>query len=44
VFGASAVTARHMTAGRLLSSDYLAIERRLDRVRLSVELKLRAGA
>ena len=44
VFGASAVTARQMIAGRLLSSDYLAIERRLDRVRTSVELRLRAGA
>ena len=44
VFGASAVTARQMIAGRLLSSDYLAIERRLDRIRTSVELTLRTGA
>ena len=39
-FSASAVTARQMTAGRLLSSDYLAIERRLDRIRTMVELTL----
>jgi hypothetical protein len=39
-FGAAAVTARQMTAGRLLSSDYLAIERRLDRIRTMVEMTL----
>jgi hypothetical protein len=39
-FSASAVTSRLMNAGRLLSSDYLAIERRLDRVRTAVELTL----
>ncbi len=42
-FSASAVTARQMTAGSLLSSDYLAIERRLDRVRTMVELTLPAA-
>jgi hypothetical protein len=40
-FSASAVTARQMTAASLLSSDYLAIERRLDRIRTVVELTLR---
>jgi hypothetical protein len=42
-FGAAAVTARQMTAGRLLSSDYLAIERRLDRIRTVVQLTMRPG-
>ena len=41
-FSASAVTARQMTAASLLSSDYLAIERRLDRVRTMVELALQS--
>jgi hypothetical protein len=40
VFNAAAITARQMTAASLLSSDYLAIERRLDRVRTAVELRL----
>lgn len=40
-FGASELTARQMSSGSLLSSDYLAIERRLDRVRNAVELSLR---
>ena len=40
-FSASAVTSRLMTAASLLSSDYLAIERRLDRIRTTVELSLR---
>lgn len=40
-FSAAAVTARQMTAASLLSSDYLAIERRLDRIRTVVELTLR---
>jgi curved DNA-binding protein CbpA len=40
-FSASAVTARQMTAASLLSSDYLAIERRLDRIRTVVALTLR---
>ena len=40
-FSASAVTARQMTAASLISSDYLAIERRLDRIRTIVELTLR---
>lgn len=39
-FDASAVTARHMTAARLLSSDYLALERRLDRIRALVDRTL----
>lgn len=39
-FDASAVTARQLTAARLLSSDFLAIERRLDRIRLMVNLAL----
>jgi hypothetical protein len=39
-FSASAVTARQMTAAALLSSDYLAIERRLDRIRMAVEAAL----
>ena len=41
VFNASAITARQMTAASLLSSDYLAIERRLDRIRTVVQLTLR---
>lgn len=40
-FSASAVTSRLMTAASLLSSDYLAIERRLDRIRMTVELGLK---
>ncbi|HUE78071.1 MAG TPA: J domain-containing protein [Sphingomicrobium sp.] len=39
-FGAAALTARQMTAASLLSSDYLAIERRLDRVRTAVQMAL----
>ncbi len=39
-FAAAAVTARQMTAASLLSSDYLAIERRLDRIRTMVQLAL----
>ena len=39
-FSASAVTARQMNAAALLSSDYLAIERRLDRIRTMVEVAL----
>jgi hypothetical protein len=39
-FGELAVTGRQMTAGTLLSNDYLAIDGRLDRVRLKVELAL----
>jgi hypothetical protein len=41
IFNASAITARQMTAASLLSSDYLAIERRLDRIRTVVQLTLR---
>ncbi len=41
VFSASAITARQMTAASLLSGDYLAIERRLDRIRTVVQLTLR---
>lgn len=41
VFNASAITARQMTAASLLSSDYLALERRLDRIRTVVQLTLR---
>ena len=41
MFNASAITARQMTAASLLSSDYLAIERRLDRIRTVVQLTLR---
>jgi hypothetical protein len=41
VFSASAITARQMTAATLLSSDFLAIERRLDRIRMVVQLTLR---
>jgi len=41
VFSAAAITARQMTAASLLSSDYLAIERRLDRIRTVVQLTLR---
>ena len=44
VFSASAITARQMTAASLLSSDYLAIERRLDRIRTIVQLTLRPAA
>ncbi|MEO6256847.1 MAG: J domain-containing protein [Sphingomicrobium sp.] len=40
-FSASAVTSRQMTAASLLSSDFLAIERRLDRIRTTVELGVR---
>jgi DnaJ domain len=40
-FSASAVTARQMSAASLLSSDYLAIEHRLDRIRSLVEITLR---
>jgi len=39
-FSASAVTARQMYAASLLSSDYLAIERRLDRIRMMVAMTL----
>lgn len=39
-FSASAVTARQMTAARLLSDDYNAIEVRLDQIRSRVELGL----
>lgn len=39
-FSASSVTARQMTAASLLSNDYLAIERRLNRIRNRVELTL----
>ena len=39
-FNASAVTARQMTAASLLSNDYLALERRLDRIRARAELTL----
>ena len=42
-FAASAITARQMTAASLLSSDYLAIERRLDRIRTVVQLTMRPG-
>ncbi len=41
MFNASAITARQMTAGSLVSRDYLAIERRLDRIRTVVQLTLR---
>lgn len=39
-FNASSVTARQMTAASLLSSDYLAIERRLNQIRIEVEMAL----
>lgn len=39
-FSASAVTARHLGAGRLLSRDTLAVESRLGRIRTQVELSL----
>ena len=39
-FSASAVTAREMAAGRLLSTDFLLIDSRLDSVRNRVELAL----
>lgn len=39
-FSPSAVTARQMTAASLLSNDYLANERRLDRIRTMVELTI----
>jgi curved DNA-binding protein CbpA len=41
VFSASAITARQMTGANLLSGDFLAIERRLDRIRMVVQLTLR---
>jgi hypothetical protein len=40
-FSASSITARQMTAASLLSDDFLAIERRLDRIRMVVQLTLR---
>jgi hypothetical protein len=40
-FGAPEMTARQMNSGSLLSGDYLAIERRLDRVRSIVGMSLR---
>ena len=46
-FNASSVTARQMTAASMLTGDYLAIERRLNRIRSQVELSLmpaRSGA
>ena len=43
-FGASAVTARQMSAAALLSSDYPAIEDRLDRVRARVQVLLAPSA
>jgi len=39
-FNASSVTARQMTAASMLTGDYLAIERRLNRIRSQVELAL----
>jgi DnaJ-like protein len=39
-FNASSVTARQLTAASLLSGDYLAIERRLNRIRSQVEMTL----
>ncbi len=39
-FGPSAITARSLAAARLLSSDYLAIERRLRLIRTQVEIAL----
>jgi hypothetical protein len=39
-FNASSVTARQLTAASLMSGDYLAIERRLNRIRSQVELAL----
>jgi hypothetical protein len=42
-FGPSELTSRQMNAGSLLSADYLAIERRLDRIRTAVELRLVPG-
>lgn len=39
-FGASAVTAREMTAARLLSADYLLIDARFDQIRGRVEAAL----
>ena len=39
-FNASSVTARQMTAASMLTGDYLAIERRLNRIRSQVELSL----
>lgn len=43
-FGASAVTARALTAAGLVSTDYLAIERRLRLIRTQVEIALLAPA
>lgn len=43
-FSASAVTARQLTGARLLSSDYLAIDARLNRVRGRVEMILKPEA
>jgi hypothetical protein len=43
-FNASSVTARQMTAASLLSNDYLAIERRLNRIRNRVEMALMPSA
>jgi hypothetical protein len=39
-FSEIAVTGRQMSAGTVLSNDYLAIDGRLDRIRLHVELAL----
>ena len=39
-FSELAVTGRQMSAATLLSNDYLAIDGRLDRIRLRVELAL----
>jgi hypothetical protein len=39
-FSELAVTGRTMSAATLLSNDYVAIDRRLDRIRLQVELAL----
>ena len=43
-FSELAVTGRQMSAGTLLSDDYLAIDSRLDRIRLRVELALAPSA
>lgn len=40
-FGVSELTARQMNAANLLSGDFLAIERRLDQIRVAVEERLR---
>jgi hypothetical protein len=42
-FSPSAMTARQMAAASLFSEDYMAIERRLDRVRAEVDLLLAPG-